>query len=152
MRFTNTHQKVSTSTLLMVFGISIILMFIMNGTAQAKEYRMSTAIGNTANNSFIKPVDLSGISTTTHELALMQVLAEVCPGLISTNLRPKFAHAYRTKLHQLMPTVANPDNAMRYLSTQTEYRRVHANIKNWTLSYSRAENKAMCEELATTQF
>lgn len=150
MRFTNTQQKVSTSTLLMAFGV--ILTFIMSGAAQAKDYRMSTAIGSTTKNTLVKPVDLSGVSATTHEIALMQVLAEVCPGLISTHLRPKFARAYQTKLHQLMPTVSNPDNAMRYLYTQKEYRRVHTNIKNWTLSYSRAENRAMCEELATTQF
>lgn len=98
------------------------------------------------------PIDISSMNITTHELALMQVLSEVCPQLLKQNQQTSFQTAYNNKLQELMPSISNPQNAIRYLSSQKDYRDLHDSMKTWTLSFSRAENQALCEDIAISDF
>lgn len=98
------------------------------------------------------PIDFSGISTTKHEIAVLQVLAEVCPPMLNRQQRDNFQRSYNQQLRQMLPTVNNPRAAVRYLSTQQDYKAILASMRNWTLSYSREENLALCNDLASASF
>ncbi|WP_230656656.1 MCR_0457 family protein [Psychrobacter sp. I-STPA10] len=98
------------------------------------------------------PVDLAGISTTKYEIAVMHVLSEICPPMLNTQQRQKFYKAYNIELQKLMPTIKNPKSAIQYLSTQQDYKQVLQSIRGWTSSISRNENKALCQDLADTNF
>ena len=41
-------------------------------------------------NSTTMPVDLAGINTTKHEIAVMQVLSEICPPMLDNQQKQKF--------------------------------------------------------------
>ncbi len=98
------------------------------------------------------PVDLSRATATTHEIAVLQVLAEVCPPMLSRRQQHIFHKTYNQKLKQMLPSIENPKAAIRYLSTQQDYKAVLSSIRNWTLSYSRDENLALCTDLASAEF
>lgn len=141
-----THKRTLKNKLTLATVMSTVI--VASASSNATNYHMSNALGS----SKYQSASAAKISATKRQLALMQVMSEVCPGLINSNLRPQFYQAYNTKLQRLMPTAANPQLAMRQLSSQKDYRQLHSNLKSWTLTFSRAENKAICEEMATTRF
>lgn len=94
------------------------------------------------------PLDLSGMSITKHEIAVMQVLSEICPPMLRGNQKQRFYKSYNVHLHELMPTLDDPKAAIQYLSTQQDYRQILQGIRSWTMGFSRSENKALCEDLA----
>lgn len=98
-----------------------------------------------------KPVDLSLIEVTPHELALTQVLAELCPTLLTQEQSKKFAYAHQIQLQSFMPTL-DTVIAMKQVSQQPEYKKIVQSIKRWTLSYPKEENKALCIEFAESSF
>lgn len=104
------------------------------------------------NNSSTMPVDLAGINTTKHEIAVLQVLSEICPSMLDAQQKQKFYKSYNVELQKLMPTISDPRAAMQYLSTQQDYKNVLKSIRSWTLGISKEENKALCQELAEESF
>lgn len=96
-------------------------------------------------------VDLSLIEVTPHELALTQVLAELCPTLLNQEQNKKFAYAHQIQLQSFMPSL-NTTLAMRQVSQQPEYKKIIQSVKRWTLSYPKEENKALCIEFAESSF
>lgn len=98
-----------------------------------------------------KPMDLSLIEVTPHELALTQVLAELCPTLLNQEQGKKFAYAHQIQLQSFMPTL-NTTLAMQQVAQQPEYKKIVQSIKKWTLSYPKEENKALCIEFAESSF
>ena len=92
-------------------------------------------------------VDLSLIEVTPHELALTQVLSEICPPLLNANQKLKFAKAYDAQLKLFMPKL-DPQAAMQQIGTQKAYRNILNGIRVWTLSYPSLENQALCVEFA----
>lgn len=96
------------------------------------------------------PLDLSGVTADPYELALMQVLGEICPPLLNSAQRQKFMNAYQTQLRSFMPANLNANAALRQIGNQRSYRNVLQNVRTWTLSYPVSENKALCVEFAET--
>ncbi|MGM8888557.1 MCR_0457 family protein [Psychrobacter sp. 1U2] len=105
-----------------------------------------------SNNVSTIPLDMSGVSITKHEIAVMQVLSEICPPMLNKRQRQRFYKSYNIQLHELMPSLEDPKAAIQYLSTQQDYRQILQSIRSWTLGFSKQENKALCEDLANAQY
>lgn len=98
------------------------------------------------------PVDLTGANATKHEIAVLQVLSEVCPPMLNRQQQTNFRRTYNNQLKQMLPSIKNPKAAIQYLSTQQDYKAILSSMRDWTLSYSRDENLALCKDLANTRF
>ncbi|WP_227672194.1 MULTISPECIES: MCR_0457 family protein [Psychrobacter] len=107
---------------------------------------------NAANNTTTIPLDMSGMNITKHEIAVMQVLSEICPPMLNGNQKQRFYKSYNVQLHELMPTLDDPKAAIQYLSTQQDYRQILQGIRSWTMGFSKQDNKAICEDLANADF
>lgn len=130
----NTVGKIGTAGL-------VTAIAMMSQTANAASNNASTTI----------PLDMSGMNITKHEIAVMQVLSEICPSMLSGNQRQRFYKSYNTQLHDLMPTLEDPKAAIQYLSTQQDYRQILQSIRSWTMSFSKQDNKALCVDLANAE-
>ena len=117
-------------------------------TAVAMLSQASNAADNTATTI---PLDMSGMNITKHEIAVMQVLSEICPSMLSTNQRQRFYKSSNAQLHDLMPTLEDPKAAIQYLSTQQDYRQILQSMRSWTMSFSKQDNKALCVDLANAE-
>jgi len=114
---------------------------------------MLSQASNAADNSGTTiPLDLSGVNITKHEIAVMQVLSEICPPMLNGKQKQRFYKSYTVQLHELMPSLEDPKAAIQYLSTQQDYRQILQGIRNWTMSFSKQENKALCEDLANADY
>ena len=114
---------------------------------------MLSQASNAANNPATTiPLDLSGINITKHEIAVMQVLSEICPSMLNGNQKQRFYKSYTVQLHELMPSLEDPKAAIQYLSTQQDYRQILQGIRSWTMGFSKQENKALCEDLANAEY
>ncbi len=107
---------------------------------------------NAANNVSTIPLDMSGMNITKHEIAVMQVLSEICPPMLNGNQKQRFYKSYNVQLKELMPTLDDPKAAIQYLSTQQDYRQILQSMRSWTLSFSKQDNKALCEDLANASY
>ncbi len=115
---------------------------------------MLSQVTNAASSNTVStiPIDMSGMSVTKHEIAVMQVLSEICPAMLSSKQKPRFYKSYNAQLQELMPTLDDPRAAIQYLSTQQDYRQILQSMRSWTMSFSKQENKAICEDLANSSF
>lgn len=111
----------------------------------------STALFASAANETTIPVDLAGANTTKHEIAVLQVLSEVCPPMLGAQQRSNFRRAYNSELKKMLPTIDNPKAAIQYLSTQQDYKVVLTSMRNWTMGFSHDENLALCNDLANAK-
>ncbi len=107
-----------------------------------------SSVSTAADNSTTIPLDMSGMNITKHEIAVMQVLSEICPPMLNGKQKQRFYKSYNVQLHELMPSLEDPKAAIQYLSTQQDYRQILQGIRSWTMGFSRQENKALCEDLA----
>lgn len=131
-----------------------------NLTGNTRKILFSTLVGSAAflGSALVQaahttiPVDLSRATATKHEFAVLQVLAEVCPPMLNRQQRTNFQKTYNHQLKQMLPSIDNPKAAIRYLSTQQDYKTILSSMRNWTLSYSRDENLALCTDLASADF
>lgn len=106
-----------------------------------------------ANNSATTiPLDMSGINITKHEIAVMQVLSEICPPMLNGKQKQRFYKSYTVQLHELMPSLEDPKAAIQYLSTQQDYRQILQSMRSWTMGFSKQENKALCQDLADAEY
>lgn len=83
-----------------------------------------------------------------YELALVQVLSEICPPMLNKEEREQFESAYQNQLRVFIPKVENPSEILRRLGGQQEYRSALQSMRTWTANYSDGENRALCQELA----
>ena len=113
---------------------------------------LSQATNAASNSATTIPLDLSGVNITKHEIAVMQVLAEICPSMLSGKQKQRFYKSYNVQLHELMPSLEDPKAAIQYLSTQQDYRQILQGIRSWTMGFSKQENKALCEDLANAEY
>lgn len=111
-------------------------------------FSQTTSAADSSANSI--PFDLSGMSITKHEIAVMQVLSEICPPMLYGNQKQRFYKSYNVHLKELMPSLDDPKAAIQYLSTQQDYRQILQSIRSWTMGFSKSDNKALCEDLANT--
>lgn len=98
------------------------------------------------------PLDMSGMNITKHEIAVMQVLSEICPPMLNGNQKQRFYKSYTVQLHELMPSLEDPKAAIQYLSTQQDYRQILQGIRSWTMGFSKQDNKALCKDLANAEY
>lgn len=98
------------------------------------------------------PLDMSGMNITKHEIAVMQVLSEICPPMLNGKQKQRFYKSYTVQLHELMPSLEDPKAAIQYLSTQQDYRQILQGIRSWTMGFSKQENKALCQDLADAEY
>ncbi|WP_019673547.1 MCR_0457 family protein [Psychrobacter lutiphocae] len=98
------------------------------------------------------PVDLAGTTATKHEIAVLQVLSEICPPMLNNQQKSNFYKAYNYELKQMLPTIENPKAAIQYLSTQQDYKTILSSMRSWTMGFSPEENLALCTDLANTEF
>ena len=54
------------------------------------------------------PLDMAGVNITKHEIAVMQVLSEICPPMLNGNQKQRFYKSYGVQLHELMPSLDDP--------------------------------------------
>ena len=113
---------------------------------------LSQATNAASNSATTIPLDLSGINITKHEIAVMQVLSEICPPMLTGKQKQLFYKSYNVQLHELMPSLEDPKAAIQYLSTQQDYRQILQGIRSWTMGFSRQDNKALCEDLANAEY
>lgn len=113
---------------------------------------LSQATQAASNTATTIPLDLSGVNITKHEIAVMQVLSEICPSMLNGKQKQRFYKSYNVQLHELMPTLEDPKAAIQYLSTQQDYRQILQGIRSWTMGFSKQENKALCEDLANAEY
>ncbi|OOR85416.1 hypothetical protein B0180_01090 [Moraxella canis] len=90
------------------------------------------------------------LTATQYELALIQVLSEICPPVLNARQKANFNRAYDRQLRIFMPRSADPYQSLRQLSTQREYRMVLHNVRAWTASFPASENRALCYEFAAS--
>lgn len=88
------------------------------------------------------------LTATQYEVALIQVLSEICPPMLNTRQKANFNRAYDRQLRIFMPYSADPYQSLRQLSAQREYRIVLHNVRAWTASFPTSENRALCYEFA----
>ena len=98
------------------------------------------------------PLDMAGVNITKHEIAVMQVISEICPPMLDDKQKQRFYKSYSVQLHELMPSLEDPKAAIQYLSTQQDYRQILKGIRSWTMGFSKQENKALCEDLANAEY
>ena len=113
---------------------------------------LSQATNAAPNSSTTIPLDLSGVNITKHEIAVMQVLSEICPPMLNGKQKQRFYKSYNVQLHELMPSLEDPKAAIQYLSTQQDYRQILQGIRSWTMGFSKQDNKALCEDLANAEY
>ena len=95
-------------------------------------------------------IDMSDLSTTKEEVAVLQVLSEICPPMLNKSQQTGFNTAYNVELKKLMPTISDPRLAVQYLSSQQDYKQISNETRQWTLSYPKAENLELCKDLANS--
>lgn len=133
---------------------------ISSVSSSARKLALSTLVGSVAllGSTFVQaaqttiPVDFSRATATKHEIAVLQVLSEVCPPMLNRQQRQNFQKTYNKQLKQMLPSIENPKAAIRYLSTQQDYKTILSSMRSWTLSYSRDDNLALCADLASADF
>lgn len=96
----------------------------------------------------INASELAKIRVTKYELALVQVLAEICPKMLNANQRVQFFEAYRRQLRAFIPNTDNPEKILEYLTHQKDYRTVLQNVRAWTASFPVNENRQICVDFA----
>lgn len=96
-----------------------------------------------------KLLDLSTMEVSPHELALTQVLSEICPPFLNPPQKRKFYDSYQKQLKALIPEF-DPALVMRQINQQQDYRLTLQGVRHWTLSYPKEENRALCIEFAET--
>ena len=98
------------------------------------------------------PLDMSGMNITKHEIAVMQVMSEICPPMLKGNQKQRFYKSYNMQLRELMPSLEDPKAAIQYLSTQQDYRQILQGMRSWTLSFAKQDNQELCEDMANAEF
>lgn len=138
---TKTASNTFSKTSLKVGGIGLLTTIALLSPAT-----------NAADNVSTIPLDMSGMNITKHEIAVMQVLSEICPPMLNNKQKQRFYKSYNHQLHELMPTLDDPKAAIQYLSTQQDYRQILQGIRSWTMGFSKQDNKALCEDMANAQY
>lgn len=96
----------------------------------------------------ISTKDLTDIRVTKYKLALVQVMAEMCPNMLVGHQKDRFYDAYNSQLRAFIPAVNDPDELLVYLSTQQDYQVILQNIRSWTKSFPVNENRELCVDFA----
>ncbi len=147
MRISQRTAKPSKSQLKFAISLLIALFALSYQQAFAAQFdqnsgRIQRISGGSA------PVAMPQISVSLHELALLQVLSEMCPQMLNRQQLSSFNRAYNQQLRSFLPNTNNPQQTLRQLTAQRNYRAVLHNVRTWTVNYPMSENRALCQEFA----
>lgn len=97
----------------------------------------------------LQPTSVSQtVTVSQYELALAQVLFEMCPTMLTKEQQLRFYEAYQHQLRAFIPTSGDPNETMRQLGNQKNYQNVLQNVRTWTASFPPQENQKLCQEFA----
>lgn len=128
-------------SLLSKIVISTVLILSLHQYAQAN------IRPNSASKNFITTQEVY-LTVSQYELALIQVLSEICPPMLDSYQKTRFNRAYEAQLQIFMPYASNPSETLRQLTAQRDYRIILQKVRAWTKSYPVSENRALCREFA----
>ncbi len=137
--------------LLKAFVVILVVCTTFILQAHAQPSQKTTAQKTTTKTAKIYPVsanDLASIRVTKYELALVQVMAEICPQMLSGRQKSQFYEAYDNQLRAFIPSADDPEQILNYLSTQQDYRAVLQSMRSWTKKFPQKENRELCVDFA----
>lgn len=137
--FFATYTKKITLTL--VLFVNIILSAHAQTTTQH-------SIKITTRSPAVNVSELANIRVTKYELALVQVMAEICPQMLNERQKRRFFEAYENQLRVFIPHANNPKQVLEYLGSQRDYRAVLQSVRAWTASFPVSENRELCVDFA----
>ena len=82
---------------------------------------------------------------TSQELAAIYVLSDICPALVSD--QKKFDQGYKKLAHDYLSKEKDPVAALNALAKQSSFKSVLDEAKSDAKAASKAENKAICEDV-----
>ncbi len=136
-------QSLFSSTILQtipktIFSISLATGLIISTFCQANANNYNDTLAIDTSESYIRK----------YEVAVLHVLSEICPPMLTKAQQREFSKAYDKELKSLLPNLNNPKQALQYLSTQQDYQKILADERKLAFErYSKEENKKTCEEL-----
>lgn len=137
-RMPNTVQRLGVMLFFML-SLSLYTVALANSTTPRYQ-RISTPQAVSTQEIYL--------TATQYEVALIQVLSEICPPMLNARQKANFNRAYDRQLRIFMPYSADPYQSLRQLSAQREYRIILHNVRAWTASFPASENRALCYEFA----
>lgn len=132
--------------LLKAFVVILVACAAFGPSAHAQPAQKPTI--KTAKVHTVSANELASIRVTKYELALVQVMAEICPQMLSERQKSQFYEAYGNQLKAFIPSADNPEEILSYLSTQQDYRAVLHNVRSWTKKFPQKENRELCVDFA----
>ncbi|MDO4450248.1 MAG: hypothetical protein Q4B79_04720 [Moraxella sp.] len=138
-------------TSLVVRAKKITLMLALFANVALSAYAQTTtqhSIKITTRSSAINVSELANIRVTKYELALVQVMAEICPQMLNERQKKRFFEAYENQLRVFIPNANNPRQVLDYLGSQRDYRAVLQSVRAWTASFPASENRELCVDFA----
>lgn len=138
-------------TSLVVRAKKITLMLALFANVVLPAYAQTTtqhSIKITTRSSAINVSELANIRVTKYELALVQVMAEICPQMLNERQKKRFFEAYENQLRVFIPNANNPRQVLDYLGSQRDYRAVLQSVRAWTASFPASENRELCVDFA----
>ncbi len=152
LEMTRASEKVRSSNLMRLLKALVVILvtcFTLITTAQAQPQKPTTkATAKPAKIHTVSANELSSIRVTKYELALVQVMAEICPDMLSGRQKSQFYEAYSNQLRAFIPSVDDPERVLGYLSTQQDYRAILQSMRSWTKRFPQTENRELCVDFA----
>lgn len=139
---TNFYPTLANVRLALLRLLTAVLAFGMLTQADARPPRPVQSVYIVGQENSVK------LTASQYELALIQVLSEICPPMLTRDERTQFYEAYQSQLRKFFPEVENPNDTLRRFSTNPEYNTILQNIRTWTANYPTSENKAVCQDFA----
>lgn len=92
-------------------------------------------------------IDVTQEQISIGEIATVYHLSLICPSLIDDKDSKKFKHNYDIELKKVLPNEANPQEAIKQLSKQKEFKTSLKQIQADSKRFGDKENKEMCQEV-----
>lgn len=127
-----------------LYHVAIMGMLVVGSGSMAQAASQSEATPNTDKTIAVT----QPLQTTKEEIAVIQVLSEVCPPLLTQQQNQKFRFGYNAYLASMLPDFDQPAVVLQYLADQTDYRKILAETRQQTALFSSEDNRAVCIELA----
>lgn len=115
----------------LAYFLSLMMLVPLSTSIQAQE-----RVGLDASN-----------STTKSELAMMQVFYDLCPKLIKKSQKKRFYKQFNVLIKTMLPSISAPDKVLETLKDDKDFQKLVRVNKKATNSFSKAENKMVCQDI-----
>lgn len=92
-------------------------------------------------------IDVTQEQISLDEIATVYNLSLICPSLIDNKDSKKFNHNYDIELKKVLPNETNPQEAIKQLSKQKDFKNSLKQIQAESKRFGDKENKEMCQEV-----